>query len=777
MFHFNHHTTMSIWTLSQRQLLLSLYMIIFSVQFKLVQSSPTPIVCSEAVCNITCDASTSCTNLTIDASQSTILNLRCNTIASCSYLQLKEGPSAAAFIYCADDNSCSHAQFDCSRTQDIVNLHCEGADDPKFTCEKIILDAPNTAQIGIYCDAGQACEYSIFHIENANTVSIVVSEWLAIGNGKLFVSNIQQTLDITCNKNACRDIEIYANPMAPLSAFNLLCDTYMSCEGAQVHCPMQSVSCNIRCSESLSCANMNIFVENDQSIYDLNMECVPGGNAEYHVCNGVTIECLNSALSTTLQNTGSGVWCDNDDCCPYNTRSPSKIITQSPTNQPSTTPSEHPSLQTSTPSAPTTHPSIGPSMRPTIQTNTPSVRTNHPSTVPSKYPTVHTSVPTTATVVPSTAPTTQPSGSPIIHPTVNPTNPQSFPTKSQIHSYHPTQFPSNPPAATPSAYPSVETSAPSAQTTHPSTVPSQYATIQTSAPATAQLTTRQASVSIKPTSLPSLSPTKYVNNTTRTTVSHAIQTELATLSETPITASITFTQEPKDGNILSFVMEHIKDIMAFGCVPFLLLLVCLLMLCCRKCRTRFKAKKSNAANDANHQVEKKPYNKIVGMEMMQDGRRELELKADDSKSSDDSIYDNPKPNKTCAINTRKRVNRRESLAPIKREINPHDAGGVAFVIDTKQPNNRISRYAEEWTTQELLNWISQLEHGRYKMHMNKLDSAFMDEQVDGSNIGDLDAQDLRNYGLNLLSDRKTLLKHFEKLINSEMYRRQLEGHD
>eukprot|EP01084_Bolivina_argentea_P271468 461926_1 len=95
--------------------------------------------------------------------------------------------------------------------------------------------------------------------------------------------------------------------------------------------------------------------------------------------------------------------------------------------------------------------------------------------------------------------------------------------------------------------------------------------------------------------------------------------------------------------------------------------------------------------------------------------------------------------------------------------------------EKKQNDNKTGKYVIEWSTQELLNWILSVEDGRYKIFKDKLSSGFNDEQVNGQNIKDVNEQDLRHYGVNILSDRKDLMKHIQSLVSSPLYQAQVEG--
>eukprot|EP01084_Bolivina_argentea_P207662 354267_1 len=103
-------------------------------------------------------------------------------------------------------------------------------------------------------------------------------------------------------------------------------------------------------------------------------------------------------------------------------------------------------------------------------------------------------------------------------------------------------------------------------------------------------------------------------------------------------------------------------------------------------------------------------------------------------------------------------------------------GGPSFVEDTqKNINKNKKQYVKDWNTNELLNWILQIENGTYIKYKQTLYSALNENQINGKNIKDINEINLKYFGINILSDRKHLMKHINNLISSQLYQRQIEG--
>ena len=72
---------------------------------------------------------------------------------------------------------------------------------------------------------------------------------------------------------------------------------------------------------------------------------------------------------------------------------------------------------------------------------------------------------------------------------------------------------------------------------------------------------------------------------------------------------------------------------------------------------------------------------------------------------------------------------------------------------------------KSWSSTDLVNWIISLDGGeKYKQYENNLRKSFVEEEVDGEAMGDIDAGDLRNWGVKRFKDRTNICKHIENVI-------------
>eukprot|EP00804_Cyclotella_cryptica_P021802 CCRYP_000795-RA/>CCRYP_000795-RA protein AED:0.34 eAED:0.33 QI:0/0.5/0/1/1/1/3/0/676 len=191
----------------------------------------------------------------------------------------------------------------------------------------------------------------------------------------------------------------------------------------------------------------------------------------------------------------------------------SLLATMSPTNSPTASPSNTPSMSPTT--TPTSNPSNTPSMSPTA---TPTASpTNTPSMSPTATPTA------TPTNTPTMSPTATPTASPTNTPTISPT---ATPTAS------PTNTPTTSPTAKPTASPT------SKPTLGPSTKPT---AIPTNAPTTISPTSRPTSIPTNPPTKisPTVKPsavliTPVMNPTAKPTVFPSVSSKSGKASEMPI---------------------------------------------------------------------------------------------------------------------------------------------------------------------------------------------------------------------------------------------------
>ena len=68
-----------------------------------------------------------------------------------------------------------------------------------------------------------------------------------------------------------------------------------------------------------------------------------------------------------------------------------------------------------------------------------------------------------------------------------------------------------------------------------------------------------------------------------------------------------------------------------------------------------------------------------------------------------------------------------------------------------------------------------IEDGKYRKYERKLRDGFTEEEVTGLDIGKMEEQDLKSFGVTNFGDRKGLFQHLQNLIESQAYKPQCEG--
>ena len=71
---------------------------------------------------------------------------------------------------------------------------------------------------------------------------------------------------------------------------------------------------------------------------------------------------------------------------------------------------------------------------------------------------------------------------------------------------------------------------------------------------------------------------------------------------------------------------------------------------------------------------------------------------------------------------------------------------------------------EEWDSECVLRWIMNLENGRFKTYEKVLRHSFEEEKVRGSHLGDVDATDVKGWGVKPFDDKKALTRYIQQLV-------------
>lgn len=84
----------------------------------------------------------------------------------------------------------------------------------------------------------------------------------------------------------------------------------------------------------------------------------------------------------------------------------------------------------------------------------------------------------------------------------------------------------------------------------------------------------------------------------------------------------------------------------------------------------------------------------------------------------------------------------------------------------------------EWKSDEIVFWIASLENGRFKKYEYKIRSVLNEENIDGSCLDELEASDIKTWGIVDFKDRKAMFRHIKSLIEKAKNIKQLhEGNN
>ena len=70
---------------------------------------------------------------------------------------------------------------------------------------------------------------------------------------------------------------------------------------------------------------------------------------------------------------------------------------------------------------------------------------------------------------------------------------------------------------------------------------------------------------------------------------------------------------------------------------------------------------------------------------------------------------------------------------------------------------------ETWDYENIIYWIMSLEDGRFSKYKEVLKKAFVEEELKGSDLGQVDINDVKNWGIKPFGDKKALFNHIQSL--------------
>merc|ERR1712066_914831 len=81
---------------------------------------------------------------------------------------------------------------------------------------------------------------------------------------------------------------------------------------------------------------------------------------------------------------------------------------------------------------------------------------------------------------------------------------------------------------------------------------------------------------------------------------------------------------------------------------------------------------------------------------------------------------------------------------------------------------------QKWNVKQVIRWVCSLENGRYVKYQKKLEESMTNDGFKGSDLGDIERSELKDYGMDVFGDRKDLIKAMRALVNGSD---QLEGNN
>ena len=71
---------------------------------------------------------------------------------------------------------------------------------------------------------------------------------------------------------------------------------------------------------------------------------------------------------------------------------------------------------------------------------------------------------------------------------------------------------------------------------------------------------------------------------------------------------------------------------------------------------------------------------------------------------------------------------------------------------------------EQWTFIQIVEWITNLDNGRFVAYKDVLSASMEEEEIVGRNLYEVNELDIKSWGIKKFDDKKTLMKHIKALI-------------
>ena len=72
---------------------------------------------------------------------------------------------------------------------------------------------------------------------------------------------------------------------------------------------------------------------------------------------------------------------------------------------------------------------------------------------------------------------------------------------------------------------------------------------------------------------------------------------------------------------------------------------------------------------------------------------------------------------------------------------------------------------QSWDSQQIVFWIISLDDGRFMKYEQLLLSSLKEEEINGSQLSQVNEADVKGWGINNFADKKKLVQHVKLLVN------------
>ena len=255
--------------------------------------------CLGKSCHMNCYGDSSCSRSTFGCSNGNC-SLHCTDYFACLYATVRCSPNTLCDVNCLNGNqACQRSNLVCEQGSNCIfnfdggyygdyignfadiiceenstcNIRCTGLSNSAHSqCRYIDIICPSIGDCTVECSGYRSCQRSRFTSGPKSNCLTCNGE----GSCQEMTIALQGTMNCT-GRYSCR----YAAVTCPANKnCTIICDGQYSCNEARVTCPTGDYSCNIRCTDPLSCQGLSIT-----NTHNVNLLCCGGLTA----CAGTSV--------------------------------------------------------------------------------------------------------------------------------------------------------------------------------------------------------------------------------------------------------------------------------------------------------------------------------------------------------------------------------------------------------------------------------------------------------------------------------------------------------